>query len=130
VGQATQVLVGLGQRKRAADKADRSMVGEAAGVLPAAIGKWDSAVAAEVDAAKRDLAATTFVLALYSSPEHGLPMAMVGTLLLVSRISDAITDPTHDQTLACLNSHQSQLSDTALAALSTWSGFRGLQQAR
>ena len=35
----------------------------------------------------------TFVPALYSSPEHGLPMAMVGTILLVSRISDAITDP-------------------------------------
>lgn len=35
----------------------------------------------------------TFVPALYSSPEHGLPMAMVGTILLVSRITDAITDP-------------------------------------
>lgn len=35
----------------------------------------------------------TFIPALYSSPMHGLPMAMVGTILLVSRISDAITDP-------------------------------------
>lgn len=35
----------------------------------------------------------TFVPALYSSPEHGLPMAMVGTILLVSRVTDAITDP-------------------------------------
>ena len=35
----------------------------------------------------------TFVPALYSSPEHGLPMAMVGTILLVSRLTDVITDP-------------------------------------
>lgn len=35
----------------------------------------------------------TFVPALYSSPEHGLPMAMVGTILLVSRVADAVIDP-------------------------------------
>jgi glycoside/pentoside/hexuronide:cation symporter, GPH family len=35
----------------------------------------------------------TFVPALYSSPEHGLPMAMVGTILLISRLTDVITDP-------------------------------------
>jgi glycoside/pentoside/hexuronide:cation symporter, GPH family len=35
----------------------------------------------------------TFVPALYSSPEHGLPMAMVGTILLVSRLTDVVTDP-------------------------------------
>lgn len=35
----------------------------------------------------------TFVPALYSSPEHGLPMALVGLILLISRLGDAIIDP-------------------------------------
>ncbi|HZF79196.1 MAG TPA: MFS transporter, partial [Rubrivivax sp.] len=35
----------------------------------------------------------TFIPALYSSAEHGLPMAMVGTILLISRVADAVIDP-------------------------------------
>lgn len=35
----------------------------------------------------------TFVPALYSSPAHGLPMAMVGLILLLSRVADAVIDP-------------------------------------
>jgi LmbE family N-acetylglucosaminyl deacetylase len=37
---------------------------------------------------------------------------------------------THEQKMACLRAHQSQVTDTTLAALATWFGFRGLQQAR
>ncbi len=62
----------------------------------------------------------------------GTALLWTDTMMGVDFLPEFTVDitATHDQKMACLHAHASQLTDTALVALSTWGSFRGLQQAR